>query len=92
MARKRWRSGVLKRGAEQVFAQFLAHESLHGTHPNALRRKRSQKAGQLVAALHDPAKHIFGLLLCRYHNAPEAFDDFTPLLERFQTHRDVNVF
>ena len=98
---KRWRSGVLKRGAGQVrFARFLAHASLHGEHPNALRRKRSQKAGQLVAALHVPATQsaergnavaIFGLLLCRYHNTAEAFDDFTPLLVRFQQHQDVNV-
>ena len=74
---KRWRSGVLKRGAGQArFARFLAHESAHGMQPNALRRGRSQKAGQLCAALHDPATQILGLLLCRYHNAPAAFDDF----------------
>ena len=44
-----------------------------------------------MAALHDPATQIFGLLLCRYHNTAEAFDDFTPLLGRFQQHQDVNL-
>ena len=60
-------------------------------HPNSQRRKRSQLARAWVTAMPTKETKIMAIIVTRYHNTPEAFRDFMPLLQEFSVQRDVSA-